>query len=316
MARPEHTGVDRRGQWSAGHCAALACQIEVAIPKPGNVHRGADFADTTLYDFLAAGQVLGQVIDETAASPIGATILESVRRTRALTGNNPNLGIVLLIVPLARLAGAVGALSVDRMESLLKNLDARDARDMAAAIRLASPGGLGTVAEQDVTRDEMNDLMGAMRLAAGRDAIAAEYASGFAGILERHLPMLRECLDHWGRLDRAVIALHVHLIAAHGDSLIARKGGLPLSREAASRARRCVEALDQGWESFQHSLNGLDFWMRSDGNRRNPGTTADLIAATLFAGLWSGQIELAPGLGSPAADRMAGPAREENRSIR
>ena len=26
----------------------------------------------------------------------------------------------------------------------------------------------------------------------------------------------------------------------------------------------------------------LDYWLRSDGHRRNPGTTADLVAAGLF----------------------------------
>ena len=36
----------------------------------------------------------------------------------------------------------------------------------------------------------------------------------------------------------------------------------------------------------------LDSWLRSDGNRRNPGTTADLVAATLFAGLRGGKLPL------------------------
>jgi triphosphoribosyl-dephospho-CoA synthase len=33
------------------------------------------------------------------------------------------------------------------------------------------------------------------------------------------------------------------------------------------------------------ALAELDFWLRTDGHRRNPGTTADLIAAGLFVGL-------------------------------
>ena len=37
-------------------------------------------------------------------------------------------------------------------------------------------------------------------------------------------------------------------------------------------------------------LNRLDTWLRGDGNRRNPGTTADLVAAILFAGLRDGVI--------------------------
>ena len=40
------------------------------------------------------------------------------------------------------------------------------------------------------------------------------------------------------------------------------------------------------------ALADLDFWLRSDGHRRNPGTTADLIAAGLFAALREHQIAL------------------------
>ncbi len=31
---------------SLGHAAALACTLEAAAPKVGNVHRGADFGDS------------------------------------------------------------------------------------------------------------------------------------------------------------------------------------------------------------------------------------------------------------------------------
>ena len=34
----------------------------------------------------------------------------------------------------------------------------------------------------------------------------------------------------------------------------------------------------------------FDFWLRADGNRRNPGATADLVAAALFAGLRDGLL--------------------------
>jgi triphosphoribosyl-dephospho-CoA synthase len=43
-------------------------------------------------------------------------------------------------------------------------------------------------------------------------------------------------------------------------------------------------------ESFWSAVGELDFWLRSDGHRRNPGTTADLIAASLFAGIHNGII--------------------------
>jgi triphosphoribosyl-dephospho-CoA synthase len=33
---------------------------------------------------------------------------------------------------------------------------------------------------------------------------------------------------------------------------------------------------------YQAAAAELDFWLRSDGHRRNPGTTADLVATGLF----------------------------------
>ena len=38
-----------------------------------------------------------------------------------------------------------------------------------------------------------------------------------------------------------------------------------------------------GTRNAQKELNEFDRWLRADGNRRNPGTTADLVAASLFA---------------------------------
>ena len=41
---------------------------------------------------------------------------------------------------------------------------------------------------------------------------------------------------------------------------------------------------------FWRLVADLDFWLRSDGHLRNPGTTADLIAATLFVALYNGTL--------------------------
>ncbi len=58
-----------------------------------------------------------------------------------------------------------------------------DAREVYAAIRLAAPGGLGRAVEQDVADEPTVTLLEVMRLAADRDDIAREYATGF----EMHL---------------------------------------------------------------------------------------------------------------------------------
>src|SRR5262245_61656852 len=86
---------------SIGLCAQLACILEVTARKPGNVHRYADFADTTYLDFLLSAAAIAPVMDRAPGRPVGETVLEAVTATRRVTGTNTNLGISLLLAPLA-----------------------------------------------------------------------------------------------------------------------------------------------------------------------------------------------------------------------
>ena len=70
------------------------------------------------------------------------------------------------------------------MIELLTRLTVADARAGYEAIRLASAGGLGDSAEQSVSKEPTVTLLEAMRLAADRDLIAKQYATGFADIFE------------------------------------------------------------------------------------------------------------------------------------
>jgi len=87
---------------SPGGLATLSCILEVVAPKPGNVHRGADFDDVTLVDFTTSAVILGNVIDGSVESSAGETVLQAVRANSKIVGTNTNLGIILLLVPLRR----------------------------------------------------------------------------------------------------------------------------------------------------------------------------------------------------------------------
>src|SRR5204863_291932 len=77
----------------------------------------------------------------------------------------------------------------------------------------------------------------------------------------------------------AIMATHVAFLAAFRDSLIERKHG----REVANEVR--TEASRSGSDPAK-----LDAWLRS--RHLNPGTSADLTAASLFAALREGIIPL------------------------
>jgi triphosphoribosyl-dephospho-CoA synthase len=79
----------------------------------------------------------------------------------------------------------------------------------------------------------------------------------------------------------AIVEVQLRWLAAEPDGLIIRKSGI----EMAEEARHLADIALQEWlETGERGVRwqALDTFMRTDGHRRNPGTTADLIAAALF----------------------------------
>src|SRR4029079_19799922 len=87
--------------------AQLACLLEASAPKPGNVSPGRHFADTRYEDFLASAVAIGGTIAYAGNPSVGATVRLAVEATAQWTRSNTNLGIVLLLTPIAR-AAALG----------------------------------------------------------------------------------------------------------------------------------------------------------------------------------------------------------------
>src|SRR5881227_1065980 len=86
---------------SVGHCATLACLLEATAPKVGNVHRGADFEDLAFTDFVVSSVAIGPAMEAAATVGVGRAVLEAVKATQACVPTNTNLGMALLIAPLA-----------------------------------------------------------------------------------------------------------------------------------------------------------------------------------------------------------------------
>jgi triphosphoribosyl-dephospho-CoA synthase len=268
---------------SIGQCATLACLLEATAPKPGNVHRGADFDDMCFTDFVVSATAIGPAMEQAPARGVGRAVLASVEATRQLVRANTNLGMVLLLAPLAAVP-RTRELS-EGMEEVLAGLTADDSRDVYAAIRRAQPGGLGKAEEMDVAEDAPASLLDAMRAAAERDLVARQYANGFEQVLHVVAPWIREGQSQGWLLTESIIHTHLRLLGDFPDSLIARKCGLEMAREVSCLARAVLDVGEPGDECYFEAVADFDFWLRSDGNRRNPGTTADLIAAGLFVGL-------------------------------
>jgi triphosphoribosyl-dephospho-CoA synthase len=129
-----------------------------------------------------------------------------------------------------------------------------------------------------------------MRLAAERDRVARQYAENFVDLFEGVVPALKRGIDQDLSVPAAIVHAHLELMARWPDSLISRKCGASVAEQAAARAGAVLAAGPPGSEDYQRALADLDFWLRADHHRRNPGTTADLIAAGLFVLLRDGEI--------------------------
>ncbi len=266
-----------------------ACLWEAEAPKVGNVHPGASFDNLTYDDFVRSARITAFMLSRVDARGVSQSILDAVRALQLQVGKNTNLGIVLLLAPLAAVKNP-DSLS-EELPAILNALQIEDSVRIYEAINLARPGGMGQVENQDLSSTPSRPVKQLMQLAENRDMIARQYARNFEDVIDFGL----ERLAFWWNAfkqnrNRAIVALHLDWLAHYPDSLIQRKCGTQVAKEASSRAATILKC---GWPESSQSeekLTEFDRWLRAEGNRRNPGTSADLVAATLFAGLQKGII--------------------------
>lgn len=260
-----------------------ACLAELQALKPGNVHVHAAGHDMTVADFEKSAEVSAAVMGQPNLS-VGERIHEAVRRTRAAAGCNTNLGILLLCAPLAQAALDVEA--GDLRESVGQVLDALDVADAElafGAIRLAQPAGLGTSPRHDVAAPATVTLRAAMAEARQRDRIAAQFVTGFEDVFAFGLPRLRAGLARWREESWAATYAYVGFLARFPDSHLVRKFGAAVAEDV----RRAAAPLDERLAACDDpallwaELTALDAKLKAAG--RNPGTSADLTVASLFA---------------------------------
>ncbi|TAL96530.1 MAG: triphosphoribosyl-dephospho-CoA synthase [Paraburkholderia sp.] len=274
-----------------------ACRLDVETAKPGNVSVESAGHGMTSAQFIESATAAADALFSRGAA-IGPRILDAVTLTRARVACNTNLGIVLLVAPLAAALESTPAASATpaprdaatwqrATEAALAALDVDDARAAYRAIALANPGGLGDAPEQTVHAEPTVSLREAMALAAARDSIARQYAEGFRDVFEIHAAAARE----WPReTPPGVVTLDVYLtyLSRWPDSHIVRKHGETVAQSVTREAQR----QHAQWRIARDKTRGAEDGIAANALARwdaelkargiNPGTSADLTVATLF----------------------------------
>jgi len=250
------------------HSAYMACIMEASAEKPGNVSPTKSFGDLSYTDFVKAAERLEPFIEKAVGerTEVGKLIYEATSE-----GNNVNFGIVMMFIPLAATQGR-------GTSKLLKSLTLEDTAQIVKAMQKTALGGMElkdkSLAKYDVFSKGIFDVIGEekitplklMDMAQPYDTLAREWVEDY--------PISRAIATRIEEENESIINEYLRVLADYPDTLIARKAGLERSKEVSQMARWVLAG--------NLSIGEFDAYLRADGNRMNPGTTADLIATGLF----------------------------------
>lgn len=300
-------------------CLQLAILLEVsAHPKPGNVHRTADFPETRYEHFLASAVAVashfgyaarrGAMVSTKKMDPmkikIGSLIRGAVQDVDVWQhGGNTLLGSIILLSPLAAAAGmafAKGPFSVSKLRENLKTVvnstTPKDAVDVYDAISIAKPGGLGKAPKLDITDptsrqkilSDRVSLLDVFKIASEWDSIAYEWVNNYPRTFDLGYPYFIQQLQGVGDINVATVHTFLKILSEVPDTLIARKVGLAKAKEVAMQARHVLKMGGLLTPEGKRSLWALDENLRRKSHKLNPGTTADITAAVLAVCILSG----------------------------
>ena len=290
-------------------CLELAILYEVSgYPKPGNVHRTANFPKTTFEHYLASAVAIAPSFrkaaeqgirvseDEIDSSEVGIgyVIKDAVDRMIASqNGGNTLLGAIILLAPIAVAAGMIKVFSLPKIRKKIKliveSTTPEDAVAVYDAIALVNPGGLNRVAELDVTDpkskikilDEGFTLLDIFKIASSYDSIASEWVNNYPITFDLGYPYFVKQLEETEDINMATVHTFMKILSEVPDTFISRKRGQAMAESISSEAK---EVLNQGGLATplgRNLLNKLDIRLRDPKNDLSPGTTADITEAVL-----------------------------------
>ena len=304
-----HTSSNQKAE-HISRCLELGILLEVSgYPKPGNVHRTADFPETTFEHYLAsavaiepsfrlaAEQGMKVVEGELKVSElgIGYVIKDGVdRMLKSQNGGNTLLGAIILLTPIAAGAGMIrGSFSLlELRKSIKKVIEAttpEDAINVYDAIALVNPGGLNKSKKLDVTDpdskkkilDEGITLLETFEIASTYDSIASEWAHNYPITFDLGYPYLMKELEETKNINTATVHAFLKILAEVPDTFISRKVGEAKAESISAEAAHILKKGGLNTELGRKLICKLDLKLRDPEHNLSPGTTADITEGVL-----------------------------------
>ena len=251
----------------------MASLLEASTFKPGNVYVGRK----GFLDFLVSAVVLGGTLERICERDIhvGQVIKEAVLDRKKYVRENTNLGIILLHVPLAVAAAQDTGTLESNLDRIVNATTIEDAVECGEALQISGAflgkpqkgpdlrfdTGLKEIEKNGVT------LLDLFLVSSAWDMIASEWVHGFEITFSG---------AEWLLSGGSILDLYMEILSTYPDSLVLRRFG----------EEKALEAMEKAKELKGASLDDLRKW-DNDLYREgvNPGTTADLVASSLFAAL-------------------------------
>lgn len=275
--------------------AQLAMVLEVsATPKPGNVDRDHNYADTRFEHFLTSAVGMYPVLEKAAnsSSGIGSLIREAVKESSLWQrGGNTHFGALILLIPLVMAAGRCENIDClkAQVQKIVKASTVEDAVEFyraftEARVHVKHVDDLDLSDAESISKiqDRGLTLFNLMEISSSYDMIAEEWVAGFQKTFDC-ASSIRDKIGKYGINDAVVLAF-IELLSANKDTFIQTKFDSKKAEEVSMRASGIPLIGDI--EDIKKRIRSFDEQLLREGI--NPGSTADMIIAGLFISLFEG----------------------------
>ncbi len=286
--------------------AQAGCVLEASVDKPGNVGPSHDFEDTRFTDFLISGIAIGDavrravefgILYKTGGEGIGELIHKAVEDSaRRHGGKNTNLGMAMLMIPLSASAGIcvnAGTFSLGNLRKgiskIINSSTPKDTIELYDAIT-SSNAEVGRSDRFDVSdpKSKQKVLEKGLNLSdifeiSKWDSISRELVSEMKITFEVGYPTIKDEFGKNPDINASILRCFFEILSRVPDTLIARKNTPDIALEVSNEARIVLE---NGLNP--KDIAALDSKLRCEGNKYNPGTTADLTASSIMVAFLNG----------------------------
>ena len=260
----------------------FACRKDIELIKPGNVNIKSPHSDTNAEDYLKSSLLSSKELFKPDYS-LGERILNSIKITRSEVKTNTNLGIVLLCAPIIHACIYFNNLTIrEGIKKTLSSSTVKDTQDLCMAINISAPGGLGTREIYDTASKPTVNILEIMNHSASYDRISYQYSHDYSDIFDFIIPRLVFLNKKHNSLDISLSLMFMEILAKIPDSHISRKFDDKIAKKTSNNASDLLKILDREYspDYLADRLTNLDYEYKKKGI--NPGTTADLLVASLM----------------------------------